>query len=55
MTLKELREALKDRRPSIVGDATNIHPQTIANVRDGKVLPSYSTFEKLVRYLERNQ
>ena len=52
MTLDELKTALKDRRPALVAQVTGIHPQTVANVRDGKTMPSYSTFEKLVAYLE---
>lgn len=50
MTLNEIREALKDRRLSIVASKTGLHPDTIAKVRDGVSRPAYETVEKLAAY-----
>ena len=56
MTLNEIREALKDRRPSIVAKATGLHRNTIAQIRDGRhvigVKPA--TLLKLTEYLRGN-
>lgn len=53
MTLKEVQDALKDRRLSMVADATGIHVNTIRAIRDGKTDPSYSNVSKLAEYLQR--
>jgi hypothetical protein len=56
MTLDEIREALQDRRLSIVGRRTGLHPSTIAKVRDKVGQPTYDTVKRLAAYFaERGQ
>ncbi len=53
MTVEEIRAALVDRRLSIIAEKTGLHPNTIANIRDGKVVPAYPTLEALSSYLRQ--
>ncbi len=56
MTLEQIREALKDRRIPIVADATGIHHNTIAAIRDGKTSdPSHRVVQALTDYLTGGQ
>lgn len=53
LTLEQIREALQDRRPGMVAEATGLHINTILNVRDDqKTDPKYSTIQALSDYLE---
>ncbi|MBW1796543.1 MAG: helix-turn-helix domain-containing protein [Deltaproteobacteria bacterium] len=53
MNLDEIREQLKDRRLSIVADATGLSTMTIARIRDGESdNPTIKTLQKLWDYLE---
>ena len=52
LTLKEIRSALGDRRLDVVAEATGLHPNSIARIRDGKnENPRHETIEALSRYL----
>lgn len=52
MTLDQIRDALQDRMPSKVADATGLHYNTIRDVRDNpQANPSYETVRKLSDYL----
>jgi transcriptional regulator with XRE-family HTH domain len=49
----DIRKKLKDRRLSLVAEATGLHANTVANVRDGKIEnPTYYVLRKLSDYLE---
>ena len=53
MTIVAIRLALRDRRISMVAEATKIHYNTIRGVRDSKVAnPSYRVLKALSNYLE---
>lgn len=53
MDIKEVSEALKDRRLHMVASATGLHVNTIREIRDGITTdPKASTLEKLIRYLK---
>ena len=54
MTLEQLKERLRDRRPAVVAEATGLHALTIARIRDGSTKPSYDTLIKIQKYLELN-
>lgn len=47
-----IRGMLGDRRLSVVAEATGLHVNTIAKVRDGKNAPTYYVLRKLSDYLE---
>jgi hypothetical protein len=52
LTLDEIRQALKDRRPGMVAQATGLHLNTVRDVRDSKsVNPSYKVLKALSDYL----
>jgi predicted transcriptional regulator len=53
LTLEQIRQALQDRRPGMVAEATGLHINTILSVRDDdKADPKYSTMKALSDYLE---
>ena len=55
LTLKEIRSALADRRLDVVAEATGLHPNSIARIRDGKnENPRHETVDALSRYLTQN-
>jgi len=55
-TLQQIREALKDRRLSVVADATGLHYNTLRQLRDDEDhSPSYDTVRKLDDYLEARE
>jgi len=55
MKLEEIRELLKDRRVSMIAEATGIHFNTIREIRDNKnANPTYKVMTKLTDYLESN-
>lgn len=52
MDISEMRRLLKDRRLDVVSEATGLHNNTIANIRDGSTTnPSMKAFNKLRVYL----
>lgn len=52
MTLDQVQEALKDRRIKMVSEATGLHPNTLAKLRDGRnTNPTYEVMVKLSEYL----
>lgn len=52
LTLNDIVLKLQDRRLDKVSEATGLHRNTIANVRDGKTNnPDYKVVEKLSAYL----
>lgn len=54
LTLIEIAEKLKDRRLSVVADATGLHYNTIRNIRDqSSHSPSYETVKALSDYLTK--
>jgi transcriptional regulator with XRE-family HTH domain len=55
MKLDEIRELLKDRRVSMIAEATGIHFNTIREIRDNEnANPTYKVMTKLTVYLESN-
>ena len=53
LTFQEIRERLQDRRLDAVAEATGLHPNSIARIRDGKNTdPKHSTLAALSAYLE---
>lgn len=53
MTLESIREALKDRRVSMVAEATGLHYNTVRDLRDNeKANPTYKVLKALSDYLE---
>ena len=53
MTLKEIREALRDRIPKRVAEATGLHYNTIRAIRDDTGSnPTYNVMQNLGDYLE---
>ena len=48
--LKDIREALKDRKISVVSERTGLSRQAIYNIINGANV-SFETYEKLVAYL----
>ena len=57
LTLEQIRQALQDRRPGMVAEATGLHINTVLSVRDDpEADPKYSTLRALSDYLEaRNE
>ena len=54
MELEEIQRLLKDRRLDVVSEATGIHRNTIANIRDGKTpIPTKAHLIALASYLKR--
>lgn len=53
MTIEEIRLALRDRRISMIAEATGLHYNTIKAVRDNEgANPSYKVLKALSDYLE---
>lgn len=53
LTFEEIRRRLQDRRLDAVAEATGLHPNSIARIRDGKNTdPKHSTLAALSAYLE---
>lgn len=53
LTLEQIRQALQDRRPGMVAEATGLHINTVLTVRDDPAAdPKYSTLRALSDYLE---
>lgn len=53
MTLERIRQALADRMPSKVAEATGLHYNTIREVRDNpNANPTYKVLVALSDYLE---
>jgi hypothetical protein len=53
LTLDQIKLALKDRRLDAVSEATKLHVNTIANIRDGRTeTPTYYVLSRLSDYLE---
>ena len=52
MNLEEIQNRLKDRRISMIADATGLSVVTISNVRDGIGNPTIGTLQKIWDYLE---
>jgi hypothetical protein len=53
MTIEAIRIALRDRRISMVAEATGLHYNTIRGVRDNEAAnPSYKVLKALSDYLE---
>lgn len=54
LSIQEIRQRLRDRRPSFVSLETGISVATIREIRDGiQTNPKLSTLRKLSYYLER--
>lgn len=53
LTEQEIRDGLKDRRLTMVAQATGISRFTLTKVRDGKLAsPAYRTMLRISNYLE---
>ena len=53
--LEYVRQALADRRPSIIADKTGLHVNTITAIRDGKnTNPTLATLQALIEYLTQD-
>lgn len=53
MTIEQIKTALKDRRIPMVSEATGLHHNTIALIRDGETKnPSHRVVELLAKYFE---
>ena len=53
LTLKQVREALQDRRLSVVAKETGLHVNTIMHIRDNPdANPTYRVLVALSDYLE---
>jgi hypothetical protein len=53
MTLEQIRNALSDRMPAKVAEATGLHYNTIREVRDNPdANPTYKVLSALSTYLE---
>lgn len=53
MTLDQIRDALKDRRPAMVAQSTGLHVNTVMRIRDGmNTNPSYEVVSALSDYLQ---
>lgn len=56
MNLRQVQEALKDRRLTVVAEATGLHYDTVWRVASGRVTaPSYDVVERLSHYLEEKE
>ncbi len=53
LTLEQIKEKIKDRRPGVICKACNISRQTLYNLMTGKSEPSYSVVKALSDYLEK--
>lgn len=53
MQLSTIVEFLADKRLNVVSEATGIHRNTLANIRDGKnTNPTLSVVTKLAQYMK---
>lgn len=53
MTLPQIVEQLRDRRPGMVAQATGVRTNTIIDIRDGTTKnPGYETVKALSDYLQ---
>ncbi len=53
MTLDQIRDALKDRRPAMVAQSTGLHVNTVMRIRDGmNTYPTYEVVAALSDYLQ---
>jgi hypothetical protein len=53
MTLEQIRQALSDRMPAKVSEATGVHYNTIRQVRDNpEANPTYKVIKALSDYLQ---
>ena len=53
MTLDQIRDALKDRRPVMVAQSTGLHVNTVMRIRDGmNTNPTYEVVAALSDYLQ---
>lgn len=56
LNLCEIREKLKDRRPSVVSEATGVHVNTVISIQKGRsVNPTYRVIVALSNYLEADR
>jgi hypothetical protein len=56
MTLEQIKEALRDRRPGIVAEATGLHLNTVRDVRDNQEAnPTYKVLKALSDYLTNRE
>jgi hypothetical protein len=56
LTLEQIREALRDRMPARVAEATGLHYNTIREVRDNpEANPTYKVLKALSDYLTRQE
>lgn len=56
MTIEQLRDALQDRRLSVVAERTGVSENTIRTIRDGKnTSPSRLTMRVLTEYFEKEK
>jgi len=54
LTLPQIKQALMDRRPGIVAEATGLHINTILKIRDDEnANPTYRIMEALSGYFEK--
>lgn len=54
LTLEQIKEALRDRRPTRVAEATGLHLNTVRDIRDNpKANPTYKVLKALSDYLTR--
>ena len=53
MTLDQIRDALKDRRPAMVAQSPGLHVNTVMRIRDGmNTNPTYEVVAALSKYLQ---
>jgi len=53
MTLDQIMDALKDRRPAMVAQSTGLHVNTVMRIRDGmNTNPTYEVVAALSDYLQ---
>ncbi len=56
LTLEQIREALRDRMPARVAEATGLHYNTIREVRDNpEANPTYKVLKALSDYLMQRE
>lgn len=56
MTLEQIRQALRDRRPGIVAEATGLHLNTVRDVRGNPdANPTYKVLKALSDYLTHRE
>lgn len=56
MTLEQIRQALRDRRPGLVAEATGLHSNTVRDVRNNpSANPTYKVLKALSDYLTNRE